>query len=159
MGEQLEPIAIDEGDVYVGFIPLRLTNHGLARRCDLHIHDYAGHLAINMFSFEGWGPRTFTYQQIVETYAGFVCELQPASAFASFAAFRQWLAASQVSDILYGDARTTVYQREGLKLSAAYGAHETMFRYTSINNAPVADPPLSIQGMADPGYSFVLPSR
>jgi hypothetical protein len=158
IGHRLEPIAIDEGAVYVGILPLRLTDLGQARQCDLHIHDYSGHLVINISSFEGWSPRSFSYEQIVSTNAGFVIEVHDANKFANFAAFRRWLAQASIDDVSFGEMRTTTYQREGLKLSTAYGPYETMFRYASINNHPVADPPLEIKGMADPGYGLALPA-
>ncbi|HEX4140982.1 MAG TPA: hypothetical protein VHY09_11580 [Candidatus Methylacidiphilales bacterium] len=157
IGHKLEPIAIDEGSVYVGFIPLRLTDLGNGRQCDLQVHDFSGHLVINISSFEGWTPRNFTYEQIVSTNAGFIAEVHDAGKFANFAAFRRWLAQGRVDDVYFGEMRTTTYEREGLKLSSAYGPYETMFRYTSINNHPVAEPPLEIKGMADPGYGLVLP--
>jgi len=157
VGDQLEPISLNEGSVYVGIIPLRLTDLGQARKCDLHIHDYGDHLAITMSSFEGWGPKAFTYEQIVATNAGFVFEIHSADQFASFAAFRKWLSQGRVDDTYYAEMRTTTYEREGLKLSACYGPYDTAFRYTSIDDAPVANPPLSIKGIDDPGYAFVLP--
>ncbi len=161
LGHKLDPIAIDEGAVYIGIVPLRLTDLGQSRNCDLHIHDYAGQLTIGISSFEAWVPRSFSYHEIIQVNSGFVFEIHSAEKFASFAAFREWLGRARVEDTYYGylevGMRTTTYEREGLKLSAAYGPFQSAFRYASINDAPVASPSISIKGIADPGHSFVLP--
>ncbi|HEY3396774.1 MAG TPA: hypothetical protein VGM19_03855 [Armatimonadota bacterium] len=155
ISDELPPIAINEGSVYLGIIPLRLTDRGQSRRAHLQVHTYSDHLAILMSSFEGWGPQAFSYQEIMETCAGFVFEVQPASQFASFAAFRQWLAAGRVEDYYYSDVRTTTYQREGLTLSACYSPYQSAYRYASVNGAPLPVPNLSIEGTLNPGYGLV----
>jgi hypothetical protein len=154
--DRLDPIAINEGSVYVGFIPLRLTRHELAREAHLHIHTYSDHLAIQMYSFEGWGSKDFTYEQILETHAGFICEVRPASDFASFTAFRQWLAAATVSDAYYARMRTLTYQRPDLTLSACYSPYQSALRYCSINNVAQPTPTFQLDGMSDPGYGLTL---
>lgn len=149
------PIAINEGSVYVGIIPLLLTNLGQSRKAVLQLQSYSSHLAILMSSGESWQPRRLRYQEILETNAGFVFEIQPAANFASFWAFRQWLARAQIDDAYYARMRTTTYQRDGLKLSASYSPFQSAFRYVSVNNRALALPTLSIQGMVDPRCGLV----
>lgn len=157
--DRLAPIAIDEGQVYVGLIPLRLTDRGQAREAHLQVQSYSHHLAILMSSFEGWSAREFDYEEILDTNAGFVCELQPADAFASFAEFRRWLAQASVTDHYYADMRTTSYRRPGLALASCYSPYTSAFRHASINGQPVAlDPPLRLTGLPDPGCGLA-PSR
>ncbi|MFA6293769.1 MAG: hypothetical protein WC637_18420 [Victivallales bacterium] len=153
--KNLAPVAINEGSVYVGIIPMRLTNLGQAREAHMQVHTYSQHLAIQMSSFEGWKPQLFRYDDIVAVNAGFVLEMHPAADFASFTAFRQWLAQAQVSDHYYADMRTTAYTRPGLELSACYSPYHSSFRHATINGVPVAqDPCLRIEGMPDPGYGL-----
>lgn len=162
LGPSMAPIAVDEGEVYVGFIPLRLTNHGLCREAHLHVHAYGNQLAIVMLSFEDWQSREFTYEQILETHAGFVCEVHAAKEFTSFADFRRWLAAAKVEDVYYAKMRTTTYQRdstesarlkpleegEGLRLSASYSPFHSAFRYVSINGHALETPVLQVRGLS-----------
>ena len=154
--DRMAPIAINEGTVFVGIIPMRLTDRGQARKAHLQVHTYSRHLAIQMSSFEGWGPQSFSYEEIVATNAGFILEIHPAASFSSFAQFRQWLAEAHVSDDYYADMRTTTYTRSGLELSACYSPFHSAFRHATVNGAPVAqDPCLRIEGMKDPGYGLV----
>ena len=131
--EKLERIAIDEESVYVGIIPMRLTDLGQAKNGNLQVHTYSDHLAVLMSSFEGWGAQDFSYEEIMTACAGFVFEIQPAAAYGSFAEFREWLAAAQVEDAYYADMRTTTYRREGLTLSACYSPYQSAYRYVSVN--------------------------
>jgi hypothetical protein len=145
--ERLEPIALDEESVYVGIIPLRLTDLGQAKNGHLQVHTYSNHLAILMSSFEGWTPQEFSYEEIMTACAGFVFEIQPAAAFGSFEEFRQWLAAAEVEDAYYADMRTTTYRREGLTLSACYSPYQSAFRYVSVNGTALEEPVLKVEGM------------
>ncbi|NNM88176.1 MAG: hypothetical protein HKL95_06625 [Phycisphaerae bacterium] len=63
LGDAMQPIAIDEGSVYVGIIPLRLTSHDCVREAHLHLHTYADHLAILMYSGENWEAEDSSCEQ------------------------------------------------------------------------------------------------
>ena len=153
--DQALPVALNEGTVYVGIIPLPLASLGQSRRAVLQLQTYSTHLAILISSGEFWGPRRLTYHESLEANSGFIFEIHPAADFASFAAFRQWLARARVEDTYYSRMRTTTYQREGLKLSSAYSPFHSAFRYVSVNNRALPQPILGIQGMPDPGYGLV----
>lgn len=89
---------------------------------------------------------------IVATNAGFVCEVRDASEFASFAEFRDWLAAAQVEDAYdLSHRRLTTYRRDGLTLSARYSPYQTGFQHATVNGRDLETPRLAIDGMSDPG--------
>ncbi len=138
--DRLAPVALDEGAVYIGIVPLRLTNLGQSRQAHFQAMTFGDHLSLLWSSFEGWQPQAFTYEQILSVCAGFVFEIHPASAFASFAAFRQWLAAGEVEDAYYVDMRTLVYRRAGLKLECCYSPYHHGFRHVRINGAALETP-------------------
>jgi hypothetical protein len=147
---RLLPVAIDEGSVYIGIIPMRLTDLGQCKLNHLQVHTYGDHMAVVFSSFEDWAPKTFTYEQIMSVCSGFVLEVHPAKAFASFADFRRFLAEATLDDMYYAKMRTTTYRRKGLELSTCYSPYQSAFRHATINGAPVDVPVRKVQGMADP---------
>jgi hypothetical protein len=149
-----EPIAIRDGNVYIGIIPMMLHNHKQGRNAVLQIHTYSGQLAILLSAFEDWAPRDFSYEEILESNSGFVFEIHSADEFKSFAEFRQWLAHGHVQDDYYLFMRTTTYQRDGLKLSSAYSPFQSSFSHATINGAALPLPVFQMDGAADPGYGL-----
>jgi len=152
-------IAINEGNVYVGIIPMMGPSLMDARRVRLQIQDYGQHLSILLSSCEGWGVNEFSYAELLEVRAGFAFEVHEADEFASFADFRKWLASAVVEDDYYAQMRTTTYRREGLKLSSCYSPFHSAFRHVSVNGAALAVPALSIKGLPDPGAGLALPQE
>ncbi|HEY3330543.1 MAG TPA: hypothetical protein VGK19_11010 [Capsulimonadaceae bacterium] len=137
-GANPSPIAIDEGNVFVGIRPLMLTQPAQqARKANVQVQTYSDHLAILFSSFEAWGPTDLTYEAIIAHNSGFVFEIQSASAFDSFASFRKWLAAAEIEDDYYADMRTTTYRRNGLELSSCYSPFQSAFRYISVNGVDI----------------------
>jgi len=156
MGEKSVPIAINEGTVYVGIIPLMLfTGLQQARKANIQIQTYTDQLAVLFSSFEVWSPEARTYSQILGFSTGFVFEIQAASDFESFAAFRTWLANAEIADDYYADMRTTTYRRNGLTLSACYSPYQSVFRYATVNGKQVGNDPLVITGLPDPGCALL----
>ncbi len=148
-----QPVAIDEGNVYVGIIPLAPNPPALStRNANLVIHTRSTHLVIESTLYENWGPTDLSYEQIVETSGGFAFEIHPATSFGSFAAFRAWLAGAEISDAYYGRMRTTTYRREGLTLSTCYSPWSTQYRHASINGEPLIAPRFEVTGIEDPGF-------
>ncbi len=151
LGGAMVPVAIRDGEVYIGIVPLRLTDHGQSRQAHLQVHTYSDRLAILMSSFEGWGPRTFRFEEIMETNAGFLFVMRNADAFGSFAEFREWLAAVEIEDQYESSSRRTVTCRCGdLSLSARYSPYQTGFQHATVNGRDVETPQLAIEGMPDP---------
>ncbi|HEY3333199.1 MAG TPA: hypothetical protein VGK19_24405 [Capsulimonadaceae bacterium] len=157
MFEQFAPIAIDEGDVYVGIIPTSTAPPLMsARKAALQVHTYSSHLVIGMTGYENWSPTDLSYEQIIETNMGFVFEIHAASGFASFAAFRAWLAKGTISDDYYGNMRTTTYRTDKVELSTCYSPFTSMFRHASINRKAVEVPVSQVDGMPDPGFGIAI---
>lgn len=155
--ERLLPVAIDEGTHYVGIIPLRLTDLGNCRKAHLQILTARDKMAILISSFEGWGPQSFSYERIIETNAGFACEIRDATDFASFADFRQWLARTVVEDDWYAGMRTIAYRNGRHELAASYSPYQSAFRFASIDGRPVEEPVFAVSGMPDPGHGIWHP--
>lgn len=152
-----ERIAINEGNVYVGIIPMMGRSLQDSRRVRLQVQDFGDHLSILLSSCEGWGPAEFSFREQLEMQTGFVFEIHEADQFASFEDFRKWLASAVVEDDYYAIMRTTTYRREGLSLSSCYSPFHSAFRHVSVNGRSLAKPPLSIKGMPDPGCGLALP--
>jgi len=153
--EAPQPIAIDEGDVYVGIIPIAPTSPlQSVRKANLVVHDRSTHLVIESTLFESWAPVDLTYEQLVEICGGFVYEIQPAGQYESFRDFREWLASGHIEDDYFARMRTTTYRREGLSLSGCYSPWTNAFRHASINGCAVTCPTLQIDGLNDPGYAI-----
>ena len=155
VSDQMAPIAINEGAVFIGIIPLRPNHLGQAKMGDLRLHTYAGHLAIQMSSFEAWQPRAFSYDEIIGVNAGFAWEMRAASEFESFAHFRRWLAQAQISDLWQNEMRTVCYRQGSLKLAASYSPYQSAFRFVSVNNRALEKPVLAVRNLENPGYDWV----
>jgi hypothetical protein len=146
------PVAIDEGRVYVGMIPLRLTDLGQGRLNHLQVHTYGEHLSILLSTLEDWQPKVLSYEQIVTACSGFVLEVHAAGDFGSFADFRRFLADVQIEDAYFADMRTTTYRRPGLTLSTCYSPYQSAFRHAAINGRAVEVPSLQVEGMQAPTW-------
>jgi hypothetical protein len=128
---RLEPITIDEGASYVGIHPLRLTDRGQSRHADLQIQMHGNELAILISSFEGWGAKDLTYNQVMYTHSGFVIEVHDAQDWPSFDAFRKSFAQAIIEDEEYALMRRTRYQHNGIELAASYNPIHSTMRYAT----------------------------
>ncbi len=147
----METVAIRDGEVYIGIRPLRLNDLGQARQAHLQIQTYSDRLAILMSSFEGWTPRAFSFEEIMNINAGFVFEIRDAHEFASFAEFREFLTTATVEDQYdLSHRRTTTYRRDGLTLSARYSPYQTGFQHVTVSGQNLEQPQLSIEHTHDP---------
>lgn len=129
--DTLAPITIDEGNCYVGITPLRLTDLGQSRHADLEINVQDKELMILISSYEAWSPQELTYQQVINTHAGFVIEVQDASDWPDFESYRKSLAQAEVEDYEYAMMRRTRYAHHGIELSAGYTPYHSMFRFST----------------------------
>ena len=131
ISDTLAPITIDEGDCYIGITPLRLTDLGQSRHADIEIKVQDKELAILISSFEDWGPRELTYDQVLHTHAGFVIEVQDKEDWPDFESYRKSLAEAQVEDYEHALMRRTCYIHNGIELSASYTPTHSMFRFST----------------------------
>ena len=112
---------------------MRLTDLGQARQADLEIRFQHGELAILFSSFEGWSARSFTYEQIMQTYSGFVIQVHDAQDWPDFDTFRESIRNAHCHDEEYAMMRRTNYRHQDIELSASYGPFQSMFRYACTN--------------------------
>ncbi|MAX26735.1 MAG: hypothetical protein CMJ19_19760 [Phycisphaeraceae bacterium] len=131
ISDTLLPITIDEGPCYVGITPLRLTDLGQSRHADIQICMQDQELAILISTFEGWGPQTFTYNQILHAHTGFVIEVHDATDWPDFKTFRQSLGNAIVEDYELALMRRTRYEHHGIELSASYTPAHSLFRFAT----------------------------
>ncbi len=137
VGPEFQPIAIADGPVYIGILPLAGPAIAESRRVRLQIQTASGSLAILFSVCEAWTRIPLSYMTQLIARMGFVFEIKPREDFADFADFRGWLADTRITDDMFSLTRETMLSRPGLELSASYSPFHSAFLHASINGEAV----------------------
>lgn len=133
----LLPIAIADGPVFIGIVPLMGPSLAESRQARLQILTASNTLSILFSVCEAWSPVQLSYADQLNARTGFVFEIHPRGDFPDFPAFRRFLASARVTDEFYSLTRETTYSRPGLELAAAYSPFHSSFLHASVNGDAV----------------------
>ncbi|RAV19695.1 hypothetical protein [Paenibacillus contaminans] len=138
------PVFIKDGEVYMAFLPLMLTDHG--RKAAVRIETVNRFVMISFYNYEG-EERHFAKRELLLTGNGFVAEVRDCREAESFEAFRRQVALAAVTDRMYANMHTrgtyvrhTGYKRDGLTLECEYSPASEGIKYQAVNGAvPLVD--------------------
>lgn len=82
--EEVRPVFIADGDVYMAFLPLEVTDHG--RQQGMRLHYVNGYAELSYYNYDGQ-VRAFRKNQMLLTANGYVSILRSKKDFACFADF------------------------------------------------------------------------
>ena len=146
-GRSVSPVSvyIHDGPVYVALHPLFVDDLGRSQAVRIAEHDEIG--VISFVNYEG-SPKTFSYTDLVTTRNGIVIEVDQASRWESFDAFRRHHASPAITDQWYAaDAMRLVrYARPGLSLEMAVSPVSEGIKYRSVNGQQARAPKLVLPG-------------
>jgi hypothetical protein len=153
---EYETVYVKQGDVFMAFIPLVATKLRVNRA--ISVENRIGYTIVSFYNYEG-EPKNFTKRGFMNVGNGFVCEIASTKEYASFAAFRQKIGESKVTDFYRetiharsNTTRCTRYEKEGLVLENEYSPSSEGIRFSTLNGQHISKPRLQVSGVVD--YPF-----
>lgn len=143
-------VFVDEGETYLAFHPLTLTDYG--RKYAVEVRLDGMYLRISFFNYQGQ-KRDFARRGFLLTQNGFAAEISAPRESGNFDTFRKEQSLHQIEDYLDSSehsrqtfVRKTCYQSGRVSLACAYSPVSEGIQYTTINDYPMPEPKLEITG-------------
>lgn len=131
------PVFVKDGDVFIAFNPLLLTNYG--RENAVTVEKINNFVIISFINYEGQ-IRDFATRGFLLTGNGFVAEAGSAAEHGSFDQFIKKMLGAKIYDVMETNphkrqtyTRITSYERTGIKLECEYSPVSEGVRYMSVN--------------------------
>jgi hypothetical protein len=155
----VEWLFLDLGSVYVAIFPLRPTHLGGEEATPVSLHrDDDGRMRLAIANYDGPPKYFWKYARLPwerpaaapgpffngHLRAGVLVETADAASVGDFAAFRQAVAASHVTDTLEGDIRRVRWQRDGHGLELAVDMTTFAVVERLVDGQPLAGDPFLI---------------
>ncbi len=102
-------VFIQDGDVYLGLLPLEVTDRG--RQIAGRIEQTDDHILLSWYNLQKGDASTWDEKTFLETRNGLLVEVGDVEEWKSFQGFFQAVAPSTISDTLAGDVRKVTYRR------------------------------------------------
>lgn len=160
-GESIEPcpVYVKDGNVYMAFFPLLLTDYG--RKAAVKVRKNDDFMTVSFYNYEG-ETRDFARRGFLLTGNGFVTEIRNSLEAGSFEEFRCMFNNAEIRDELFQCAHTRQtylrrlsYIRDGLTVECEYSPVSEGIRYIAINGNIPPFPKLEITGLETVSLPFM----
>jgi len=135
-----EPVFIKDGDVYLGIVPLGVSNKG--RKHGLRVERQTKHLVVSYYNLQADKPETASPKTLATIQNGFVVEVGDKEEFGSFEKFREAINAAKVTDTVAGTVRSVSYERAGRSIAVKQNMLELRLLSRAHEGKPYTGPML-----------------
>jgi hypothetical protein len=142
------PVFVKDGPVFMGFMPLTLTDHG--RKAAVRVERWENYLAVSFYNYEG-AVRSFDPREMLLTASGFVAHVGSDREYPDFGAFRRYAASGTVRDETTetegGHTRWVHYTHPAADLRFAISPSSEGILIDTVDGRPRPEPIFSATGL------------